>query len=74
MEKSTDSNKVVGKVSGKNDKLKYKKELTTEGTREIALGAVETCVLKNKCPTTQKSSRCSENLRRPWRLVNGFLV
>lgn len=72
MEKSTASNKVVGKGSGKSDELKYKKELAIEGTREIALGAVDTCVLKNKCPSTQKSSGCSENLRRPRWLVNGF--
>lgn len=72
VEKSTDSNKVVGKVSRKNNELEYKKELATEGTRETALGIAETCVLKTKCPSTQKSSGCSENLRRPIWLVNGF--
>lgn len=63
MEKSTDSNIVVGKGSGKTNELKYKKKLAIEGTRERALGEVETCVLRNKCPSTQKSSGCSENLQ-----------
>lgn len=63
MEKSTYSNRVVGKGSGETNELKYKKKLAIEGTKEIALGAVETCVLKNKCPSTQKNSGYSENLQ-----------